>query len=367
MSQYTVIDPYNLLSDSVLDSNKELKPIAGFDIDYTIIKPKSGRKFPVDRGDWKFMFTDNLVIEKLNQINETHQVVFFTNQKKYNQDKHGKFEDILKSLNLPIMVFVSTSSGYYRKPFTGLWDLLVSKFPVSKDDSFYCGDAAGRSGDFAATDRMFSLNIGIPFYTPEEFFLDQKCEDPQSIDITYLKPYLNKAHDEQTRQLDEFLAKYSNSNVLVILVGYPGSGKSRIATLLKTSHNFKVVSRDKLKTKSKCAKLTKFLVDQNHNIVIDATNYSKDMRQESIKQVKDKDYQVVAVQVENDIKTCFYMNQYRCQTTGGISPLVPKVAYYRIRKKLESEPCSTDEGINHIYSFANHLDLETIKYNFETI
>ena len=83
MSQYTVIDPYNLLSDPVLDSNKELKPIAGFDIDYTIIKPKSGRKFPVDRGDWKFMFTDNLVIDKLNQINETHQVVFFTNQKKY--------------------------------------------------------------------------------------------------------------------------------------------------------------------------------------------------------------------------------------------------------------------------------------------
>jgi hypothetical protein len=36
-----------------------------------------------------------------------------------------------------------------------------------KDASFFVGDAAGRAGDFASTDRKWAVNIGIPFYTPE--------------------------------------------------------------------------------------------------------------------------------------------------------------------------------------------------------
>jgi bifunctional polynucleotide phosphatase/kinase len=36
-----------------------------------------------------------------------------------------------------------------------------------KNTSFYVGDAAGRAGDFASTDRKFALNVGVQFYTPE--------------------------------------------------------------------------------------------------------------------------------------------------------------------------------------------------------
>ena len=35
------------------------------------------------------------------------------------------------------------------------------------DASFYVGDAAGRSGDFAGTDRKFASNAGLKFFTPE--------------------------------------------------------------------------------------------------------------------------------------------------------------------------------------------------------
>lgn len=45
-------------------------------------------------------------------------------------------------------------------------------------DSFYCGDAAGRplgwapkkKKDFSSSDRLFAMNIGIKFVTPEEHF-----------------------------------------------------------------------------------------------------------------------------------------------------------------------------------------------------
>lgn len=33
--------------------------------------------------------------------------------------------------------------------------------------SFFVGDAAGRGGDFASTDRKWALNVDVPFFTPE--------------------------------------------------------------------------------------------------------------------------------------------------------------------------------------------------------
>jgi hypothetical protein len=53
----------------------------------------------------------------------------------------------------------------------------VKQFEIDKDSSFYCGDAAGRKqkpfNDFSNDDLLFSINLGIKFYTPEMLFLDE--------------------------------------------------------------------------------------------------------------------------------------------------------------------------------------------------
>jgi len=56
------------------------------------------------------------------------------------------------------------------------------------DESFFCGDAAGRPARFSSDgkpikkdhsccDRLFAMNIGLKFYTPEEYFLKRPTEE----------------------------------------------------------------------------------------------------------------------------------------------------------------------------------------------
>lgn len=51
------------------------------------------------------------------------------------------------------------------------------------EKSFYCGDAAGRrvnwmdkkKKDFSCSDRLFAMNLELTFFTPEEYFLENKA------------------------------------------------------------------------------------------------------------------------------------------------------------------------------------------------
>lgn len=61
-----------------------------------------------------------------------------------------------------------------------MWELFLQRNgPVDLDQSFYVGDAAGRPADgihpkdFSCSDRKFASNVGIKFYTPEEYFLGE--------------------------------------------------------------------------------------------------------------------------------------------------------------------------------------------------
>lgn len=95
---------------------------------------------------------------------------------------------IIKKLNLPMVVFLATRDDLNRKPRVKAWESMLqllrdggnADLAVNLDESFYCGDAAGRpkiagrAKDFAATDYKFALNLGIPFHTPEALFLSSK-------------------------------------------------------------------------------------------------------------------------------------------------------------------------------------------------
>ena len=149
------------------------KKIAGFDLDNTIITTKSGKKFPKDQMDWKWLNTN--VKNKLITLSKEYVIAIFTNQlgislgKQSKSELIDKFSNIYKELDVPIIFLVSDRKDFYRKPGVGMWQVL-EKEGIIKEGSFYVGDAAGRETDFSNSDKEFALNIGIDFYTPEDFF-----------------------------------------------------------------------------------------------------------------------------------------------------------------------------------------------------
>ena len=49
-----------------------------------------------------------------------------------------------------------------------------SGIEVQLEESFFVGDAAGRSKDHDDCDKMFAHNIGIAFHTDDGFFKEKK-------------------------------------------------------------------------------------------------------------------------------------------------------------------------------------------------
>ena len=151
--------------------------IAGFDIDWTIIRTKSGKIFPIDNvTDWQLWCPE--IYNKLHDlIKQNYRIVFFTNQEGITKGKvteeefTTKLENIIDSLKLTnkITVLASLKKDIYRKPNTGMWQFLCNHLCTEiKPDitkCIYIGDAAGRpkSGkrkkDFSSVDIKFAHNI----------------------------------------------------------------------------------------------------------------------------------------------------------------------------------------------------------------
>ncbi|KAF3925962.1 hypothetical protein ABW20_dc0106738 [Dactylellina cionopaga] len=268
-------------------SDKSIK-IASFDLDSNLIETKSGKVFAKDFTDWKWWNT--CVPAKLREAHaDGFQIVLFTNQNGFkllsskkgdtkNLDKYKEWKKkvnaIVEELNLPVKIYAASESDNYRKPRTGMFDHYLSELGDQADlldieNSVYVGDAAGRKGDFSPGDRKFAENVGIPFLTPEEYFLSEKGRpyeldlEPSTFAISDAKPDFEKKHKLE----------------LVVLTGFPASGKSTFCKEFIEPLGYKRVNQDILKTRDKCVKVAEGYLKEGHCVVIDNANPGRDARQ----------------------------------------------------------------------------------------
>lgn len=268
--------------------------IAAYDIDGTIIKTKSGRVFAKDIDDWQLAFAE--IPGKLKELQRNgFKIVFLTNQsgmtvgKLKPEDFKKKLKSIIGKLNIPIQVLVAPGVNKFRKPMTGMWEYLEKEanggVPIDKIRSFYVGDAAGRpvrgsiKKDHSCCDRLLALNLKVPFFTPEEHFLKAKTA------TNWIKPEFQPSElDEDKPLLIPSSATLKSPNQeMVLIVGYPGSGKSYFSKQNYGSDSqYVVVNRDTLGSWQKCVAEAERALSQKKSVVVDNTNPDLESRKRYI-------------------------------------------------------------------------------------
>lgn len=302
---------------------KFMDKIASFDLDNTIIKTKSNKKFPIDEHDWIFMY-DNVQDKLTDLIKRKYCVIIISNQSGLNNiSKQNiwmkKLDNIVLKLNIDIKILCAIKKDKYRKPC----DAFVTEFFSDSKKSFYCGDAVGRQHDFSDTDYKFALNAKLNCKIPENFFLNEPnnlSEIKYCIDIN--KKYVNINPKIQF-----------NNNEIIIMVGYPGSGKSTIAKFLQDTYNYHIINQDTLKSKSKCVKECIDFIKNKKSIIIDSTNPSKEKRKQWIDIAKNNNYTTRIIKMTTSMEHSKHNNMYR-SIVNNID-CIPDIAYNIYKLKYE--------------------------------
>ncbi|KAI8481654.1 hypothetical protein Bbelb_405720 [Branchiostoma belcheri] len=283
--------------------------VASFDIDGTIIVTKSGKVFAQDTFDWKIAFSE--VPGKLKK-----------------------------------------GSGKYRKPVTGMWDHLVERgndgVPVDKDASFYVGDAAGRlvnwapgrKKDFACSDRLFAINIGLTFQTPEEYFLGYRK-------ATFKLP------DFDPRKLDADGPLYAQPTLLssapevIVMVGCPASGKTFFVKQNLVSQGYVHVNRDVLGTWQKCVAACSQALAGGKGVVVDNTNPDVESRKRYVDCARQAKAPCRCFVMNSSLDLCRHNNRFRDMTYTGVGHVkVADPVIFSFRKKYVEPQLS--EGFDEI-------------------
>lgn len=284
------------------------KKMASFDYDWTIVNPKNGKTFPSNINDWQWLYPN--IPNKLKQLyNDGYMIVIFTNQSK--KWKCDQIKLVMEQLNIPLFIIIAINKQEY-KPNPILFNKFIKKYTINKEESFFIGDALGRKSDYSDSDKIFAENIGIKYDSPENFFINKN----ESFDIPIIQ--------------------LSNNLKIIIMVGFPGSGKTTIAQNISKNEEYIHISGDIYKTTSKMKKEALKYINIK-SIIFDATHSSIKKRKELIEFGNKYNYEIVCIHLTTSLDISYKRNKLRED-----SKQVPKIAY-SVYNKYYEEP-NENEG-----------------------
>jgi bifunctional polynucleotide phosphatase/kinase len=290
------------------------------DFDWTMVTPKDGKTFPEDVNDWRW-FNSTVPHTIKRHYDDGYMIVIFTNQSK--EWKYKQIRTVALELGIPVFVVIATDRDEY-KPNLVIFDTLVeSNFErnqIDKSKSFFVGDALGRKNDFADSDKVFAENIGISWMSPEQMFISTNNNDNKPVFPTSIQ----LSHSE------------TNEPEIIIMVGYPGSGKSTIAKEICKNNNYSCVPGDIYKSSSKMIKKSLEYISQGKSVVFDATNSSIVKRRDYILHGQKFNYKIKCVHVSTSLDVSYERNKMREE-----SAQIPRIAY-AVYKKYYDPPTESE-------------------------
>lgn len=357
--------------------------VAAFDFDYTLVFPKSGKKYPIDGNDWKLL-DSRLPKFFANYVESGYRLVLVSNQggiEKGNanvDEVKKRFNDSIVALGQPCLILIATHDDIFRKPRIGLWSFLLEELQPSVDidfeRSFFVGDAAGRKksavskADHSAADLLFAVNAKLNFVLPEQFIAYSAkgatiCDQSKSLlrQIDCFKPSESEDNEQfilrdvatgdKVTRLQSVLPSKLHC---IIFSGISASGKSSFYRQHLKPLNYVYISRDELNSMSKCESLAEQTLAASKNVVIDNTNVDKVSRSKWIQLCQSKGAVPFIFNFKLPLKHIFHNNIYRKLTTGKST--VNSVIIYTQNKKLE-EPTASEGAsvfeVNFVPSFTS--------------
>ena len=288
--------------------------MAAFDYDWTLVNPKDGKTFPSNIDDWQWLYP-NIAGYLRKYYDDGFMIVIFTNQSKAWKCEQIKL--VSETLNIPLFVVISMDKEEHKPNPMMFHNLLKGEEgkeenTINKDKSFFVGDALGRKIDFSDSDKIFAENIGLKCFSPEKFF----HADNETFEI----PSIPLKDDKE----------------IIIMTGFPGSGKSTIAKEICKNDNYIHIESDIYKTFGKMKKKALEHIPENKSFVFDATNSSIKKRKEYILLGDKYNYKIRCIHViaSKDIS-------YKRNILRGEEKHVPKIAYSVYSKHYE-EPNETE-------------------------
>lgn len=354
------------------------RKIAAFDLDGTLIKTKSGKRFSDDPADWQWWHPK--IPTDLRQLyEEGYRLVILSNQggitlrpdpksKAPKTPKRlpawkQKLTALLTQLDIPTSVYAATGKDKFRKPRPGMWKELCEDYDLAedefdKDGSFFIGDAAGRvierAGeiqDFSCSDRNFAHNVGIKFHAPEEYFLGQEPRRfKRELDLS------NYAQCLQPSRNPDIVFQKKHETEIVLLCGSPGAGKSSFYRTYLDRLGYKRVNQDTLKSRDKCIKVAREHLDKGESVCIDNTNADAETRSHWIQLAEKYQVPVRCVWLKTQLSVAEHNNAVRSmnkQLNFEGRELVPKIAFNSYEKRFK-QPLASEgfvEVIEHDFVF----------------
>lgn len=362
-----------LHGSNIPDNSKihKISKVAMFDMDGTQITAKSGvdNGRPENEFDWIWYDKVNVPSKLKRFFKDGYRICIITNQKGISlgklkdSDIKKKIEMFIEEISLPVQVFVASADDAFRKPQPGIFHFLkehcMKPHGIEPDmkASFFVGDAAGRPKtmdrvkDFSDFDIKFAKNAGLTFYCPEEFFRNECQRDLiLNFDKAEKNPFYHQNEKSQKNEqplmydanyptdTENIIPSFeSKTNIMVILIGSPGSGKS---TFCKNYlPGFVRVNNDNFDGNSKKAlQLAKnTLKDTKENIVIDNTNKDMKTRRDYIEYALKSGYEVYAFDFKMEKVNAIFWDNCRLnnQQRKPISKRVGAIPVHTFYKHYE--------------------------------